>query len=223
LSDGLDLLNEKCMEAKEEWFPKTRGIERSFQYIRWVSIAAIVGSVVSGILFFLLAGRVMLAAQSRVYILSAGKAMEAFASDRRSNLAVEARAHVYDFLTAFFTLDPDERYISAGLRRALYLADRSAKRVYDDLKESGYYAQVVTANISQRLQIDSISLDMHQAPYYFRCYGTETITRATSIVTRDLVTEGWLREVERSENDPHGFLVERWTILENRDVKIEHR
>ena len=208
---------------RSEIFPRTGGIERSFQYIRWVSVAAIVGSLVSGILFFLLAGRVMLAAQSRVYILSAGKAMEAFASDRRSNLAVEARAHVYDFHTAFFTLDPDERYITAGLRRALYLADGSARRVYDDLKESGYYAQVVSANISQRLLVDSISLDMRHRPYYFRCYGTETITRATSIVTRDLVTEGWLREVERSENDPHGFLIERWTILENRDVKIEQR
>jgi conjugative transposon TraK protein len=208
---------------RTEIFPKTAGIERSFQYIRWLSIVVVVGSFLSGVLFFVLAGRVMLAAQSRVYILSAGKAMEAFASDRRSNLIVEGRAHVYDFHMAFFTLDPDERYITAGLRRALYLADGSAKRVYDNLKESGYFAQVVSANISERLMVDSISLDMRAAPYYFRCYGTETITRATSIVTRDLVTEGWLREVERSENDPHGFLIERWNIIENRDLKIEQR
>lgn len=204
-------------------FPKTWSIERSAQHIRRLSIVAIVGSCVSGILFFVLAGKIMLAAQSRVYILSAGKAMEAFASDRRSNLAVEARAHVYDFHGAFFTLDPDERYIKAGLTRALYLADGSAKRVYDDLKESGYYASVVSANISERLLVDSIVLDMGHRPYYFRCYATETITRATSIVTRDLVTEGWLREVERSENDPHGFLIERWSILENRDIKIQQR
>jgi len=204
-------------------FPRTEGIEQSARHIRRLSIAAIVGSCVSGVLCFVLAGKIMLAAQSRVYILSAGKAMEAFASDRRSNLTVEARAHVYDFHQAFFTLDPDERYIGAGLRRALYLADGSAKRVYDDLKESGYYAGVVSANISERLFIDSIVLDMAGSPYYFRCYGTETITRATSIVTRDLVTEGWLREVERSENDPHGFLIERWSILENRDIKIQQR
>jgi conjugative transposon TraK protein len=212
------------MESKKpDFFPKTRDLERSFKYIRWVSIAAIVGSFISGILFFALAARVMRSAQKRVYLLSAGKAMEAFASDRPSNLAVEARALVYDFHEAFFTLDPDDRYISAGLKRALYLADRSAKRVYDDLKEAGYYSGVVSANISQRLVIDSINLDMARAPYYFRCYGTETITRATSIVTRDLVTEGWLREVQRSENDPHGFLIERWNILENKDQKIEQR
>lgn len=191
--------------------------------LRNLSVAAIAGSCISGVLCFLMAGKVVLAAQSRIYILSAGKAMEAFASDRRSNLAVEARAHVYDFHEAFFTLDPDERYIAAGLRRALYLADGSAKRVYDDLKESGYYAGVVSANISQRLIVDSITVNIGRMPYYFRCYGTETITRTTSIVTRDLVTEGWLREVERSENDPHGFLIERWSILENRDIKIQQR
>jgi conjugative transposon TraK protein len=204
-------------------FPKTTNIEQSFRYIRYVSIAAVVGSFVSGLLFFLLAGRVMLAAQSRVYILSAGKAMEAFASDRRSNLGVEAKSHVYNFHEYFFTLDPDEQYIAAGLRRALYLADGSARRVYDNLKESGYYAGVVSANISQRLVIDSIALDIHTSPYYFRCYGTETITRATSIVTRELMTEGWLREINRADNNPHGFMIERWTILSNRDLKIEQR
>jgi conjugative transposon TraK protein len=204
-------------------FPKTLSIEQSARHLRRLSIAAIIGSCISGVLCFVLAEKVMLAAQSRVYILSAGKAMEAFASDRRGNLTVEARAHVYDFHQAFFTLDPDERYINAGLKRALYLADGSAKRVYDDLKESGYYAGVVSANISERLLVDSIALDMGRRPYYFRCYATETITRATSIVTRDLVTEGWLREVERSENDPHGFLIERWSILENRDIKIQQR
>jgi conjugative transposon TraK protein len=204
-------------------FPKTKNIETSFRYMRWVSIAAIAGSFLAGIAFFVSAARVMVTAQSRVYILSAGKAMEAFASDRRSNLLVEARAHCRDFHLDFFTLDPDERYNSVGLRRALYLADGSARRVYDNLRESGYYSGVVSGNISQRLVVDSISVDMARAPYYFRCIGTETITRATSVVTRDLVTEGWLREVNRSENNPHGFLIERWTILENKDIKIEQR
>jgi len=204
-------------------FKKTKNIEDSFRYIRLVSIAAVAGSLVSGILFFALASRVMLSAQSRIYILSAGKAFEAFSSDRRSNLPVEARAHVYDFHEAFFTLDPDEKYNMATLRRALYLADGSARRVYDNLKESGYYAGVVSANISQRVVIDSIALDLRSVPYYFKCYATETITRETSRVTRNLLTEGYLRETKRSEDNPHGFLIERWAILENKDLKVEQR
>jgi len=123
----------------------------------------------------------------------------------------------------FFTLDPDEKVIGDNLNRALYLADGSAKRVYENLRESGYYAGVISGNISQRVTVDSIRLDLAGYPYYFRCYGQETIMRATSIVTRDLVTEGYLRDVSRSDNNAHGFLIERWTILENRDIKVEQR
>lgn len=204
-------------------FPKTKNIESSFRYIRGVSLAAILGSAISGVFFFIWATQAITKAQSRVYILSAGKAFEAFASDRKPNLLVEARWHVINFHNDFFNLSPDEKYINGTLKRALYLADESAKRIYDNLKESGYYANVVSANISQAIEVDSVSLNMSNYPFYFRCYATETITRTTSVVTRDLITEGFLREVNRSENNPHGFLVEKWSILENRDLKVEQR
>ena len=162
-------------------------------------------------------------AGDRVYILSSGKALEAFAADRKENLPVEARDHVKTFHEYFFTLDPDERVIQANTTRALYLADGSAKRVYDNLKESSYYAGIIAGNISQAVSIDSIQLDMKLYPFYFRCYATQKITRTTTIVTRSLVTEGYLRNVSRSDNNPHGFLIERWTILENKDLKVENR
>ena len=204
-------------------FPKMKNIETTFRFIRLLSIIAITGSFLAGIAFFGLAARAITAAQSKIYILSAGKAMEAFASDRSTNLPVEAKAHIINFHEHFFTLDPDDKFIAEGLRRALYLADASAKRVYDNLKESGYYANVVSANISQRVEIDSIQLDMTGYPFHFRLFATEKITRLTSIATRDLITEGYLREVSRSDNDPHGLLIERWLVIDNRDIKIQQR
>jgi conjugative transposon TraK protein len=204
-------------------FPKTRNIERSFRLIRAVCLVAVIGSLGSGIFFFVWAGQ--LAGQERrvVYILAAGRAMEAFRSDREANIAVEARAQVRDFHERFFTLDPDERFNAEGLKRALYLADGSAKRVYDNLTESGYYAGVVSGNMSQRVLVDSIQLDLGTYPFRFRFFGTETLTRPTSVVVRALVTEGYIREVNRSENDPHGLLIEKWAIIDNRDLKIETR
>jgi len=159
----------------------------------------------------------------RIYILASGKVMEAMAGDRRDNIPVEARDHVRTFHTLFFTLDPDERLIEGNIGRAVYLADASAERVYKNLKEAGYYGDVVTNNITQRVRIDSVAVNTDSYPYYFRCYGQELITRPTSIVTRELLTEGYLREVSRSDNNPHGFLIERWVILSNRDLKVEDR
>jgi len=162
-------------------------------------------------------------AEERIYILASGKALEAVAQDRKDNVPVEARDHIRSFHQYFFSLDPDEKVINTNLVRALYLADGSAKRQYDDLKETGYYSGIIAGNISQEISIDSIHLDMTGYPYYFRCYATEKITRPSSLVTRDLVTEGWLRNSSRSDNNPHGFLIERWTILDNRDMKTEAR
>ena len=172
---------------------------------------------------FFAAGRTVTLAQGRIYILVNGKVLEALAGDRKDNIPAEARDHIRNFHQLFFTLDPDEKVINENLGKSLYLADGTARRVYDNMKESGYYAGVISANISQRLAIDSIRLDLTGYPYAFRCYGLETIVRTTSIVTRSLVTEGYLRNVSRSDNNPHGFLIERWTILENRDIKVEQR
>ncbi len=157
--------------------------------------------------------------QQRLYILANGKILEAMAESRKDNVPVEARDHIATYHLDFFTLDPDEKVINTNLTKALYLADESGKRVYQNLLESGYYASVISSNISQRLFIDSIELNTTKEPFYFRLFGEETITRPTSIVTRELQTEGYLRQVSRSDNNSHGFLIERWSILSNRDLK----
>lgn len=204
-------------------FPKARNIERSFRYIRVFTALVVAGSMLLCAFISWLAFRAGERAQDRIYILASGKALEAVARDRKDNVAVEARDHIRTFHELFFTLDPDEKVINTNLARALYLADGSAKRQYDDLKETGYYSGIISGNISQEIVIDSISLDMSNYPYHFRCYGSEKIIRPSSLVTRDLLTEGFLRNTSRSDNNPHGFLIERWAILDNRDLKVEAR
>jgi len=204
-------------------YQKSRNIESSFRLIRMSCVVLVLACCGFAGYAFYRASEEIRRAQGRVYVLAAGKVMEAMASDRRDNVPVEARDHVRTFHSLFFTLDPDDKVINDNLGRALYLADASARREYEALKEAGYYAGVITGNISERITVDSIHLDITGYPFYFRLYGTETITRPTSTVTRDLVTEGYLREVSRSDNNPHGFLIERWTILSNRDLKTEGR
>ena len=161
--------------------------------------------------------------QERIYILANGKALEAWSAERRDNIPVEARDHVKMFHHYFFTLDPDDRVIEGNITKALYLADASAKRQYDDLKESRYYSNIISGNISQEIVTDSIRIDTDQYPFHFRCYSKQKLIRTTSIVTRSLITEGYLRNVSRSDNNPHGFLIEKWSTLENKDIKTENR
>jgi len=156
--------------------------------------------------------------KNHIYILANGKALEALAADRKDNIPVEIRDHVKVFHQDFFSLDPDDKQIQATITKALYMADVSAKKAYDNLKEAGYYNNIVSGNISQTVNVDSVQVDINQYPFYFKCFATEKLERSTATITRSLVTQGYLRNVSRSDNNPHGFLIEKWEILNNQDV-----
>ncbi len=204
-------------------FRKTKSINDAFRHIRSFSLLLITSCILLCCYCIYKSFSMVTATQQRIYILANGKALEVFSSDRRDNIPVEARDHVKTFHQLFFTLDPDDKVIHTNITKALYLADGSAKRAYDDLKEKGYYTNIIAGNISQQVIVDSVSVDINEYPYRFRCYATQNIIRATSTVSRILITEGTLRNVSRSDNNPHGFLIERWATIENRDIKITNR
>lgn len=204
-------------------FTKAKGIDTAFRHVRLFTFLIVAASF--GFSGYAVYKGYALAEDSRdkVYILTEGSILEAYASSRQENIPAEARSHVAIFHRLFFTLDPDEKAIQSGVGKALYLADASAKLQYDYLKESGYYTQMISGNVSQLIEVDSVALSTVDYPYYFRCTARQRIIRTTSIVTRLLITEGYLRTVSRSDNNPHGFLIERWKTLENRDLQVKKR
>jgi conjugative transposon TraK protein len=201
-------------------FRKMKNIDTAFRDYRRYTLVVICGSLLAVCFMAYECKSLIASLQSKIYLLYNNTVLSAVASDRRDNLAVEARGQVHIFHELFFTLDPDDKVIQANVTKALYLADGSAKKEYDDLTETGYYANIISGNISQRIQVDSIQTDLRSEPYVFRCYATLTITRSTSTVTRSLVTQGDLRPVSRSDNNLQGFLIQHWTILENKDLKV---
>lgn len=204
-------------------FRKMKNIDTAFRHVRGFTMLLIVGCVVLCGFTIYKSYSLMAQVQSKIYILANGKALEAYASERKDNIPVEARDHVKVFHRLFFTLDPDDKAIQATIAKALYLADGSAKRVYDDLKENGYYAGLISGNVNQTILVDSVAVDINEYPYRFRCYATQSIVRPTSVTTRSLITSGSLRSISRSDNNPHGFLIERWNIIENSDLKTVGR
>ncbi|MEP6750744.1 MAG: conjugative transposon protein TraK [Bacteroidota bacterium] len=204
-------------------FTQMKNIDSAFKYVRRFSMLMVIACIIISCYSLYKSFQLVASIQGKIYVLANGKALEAYASERKDNIAVEAKDHIRNFHTFFFTQDPDEKVIISNVKKALYLADASAKRQYDNLKESGYYTNLIASNISQTILVDSITLDINQIPYYFKCYGKVEITRTTTVVTRSLITEGYLRNVSRSDNNPHGFLIERWETIENKDLKVVNR
>lgn len=204
-------------------FQQLKNIDTAFKHIRVFSLALILTCAFICCYTVYKSFQLITQTQERIYILSNAKALEAYSAERKDNIPVEARDHVKMFHRYFFTLDPDDKMIQANVTKALYLADVSAKRQYDNLKESRYYSNIISGNMSQDIEVDSIHLNLDNYPYYFRYYSKQRIIRATSIVMRSLITEGYLRNVARTDNNSHGFLIERWNTLENKDIKTINR
>jgi conjugative transposon TraK protein len=204
-------------------FKKMKNIETAFQHIRTFSLVFLAANILIVCFtlyrFELRQGK----GNDKVLILPSGKLISGELALRKTNIGAEARDHVRSFHQLFFTLDPDDKAIRENLTKALYLADGSARDEYENLQENGYYAGLVAGNISQRIKIDSVWVDPATEPYLFKCYATQLIIRSSSKTSRSLVTSGQLREVSASDNNPHGFLIEKWTTLVNTDLKTETR
>lgn len=204
-------------------FTHLKNIDTAFRHIKTFSIILIAANSLITCFVVYTNQKAVIKAQRTVHILYNGKLLEAVAAERKNNLPVEMRDHIKTFHEDFFNLSPDDKAIEFNISRSLYLADESAKRQYDNLRESGYFNNLISANISQQLKVDSIRISGNQFPFSFTCYATEKMIRSSSTVYRKLVTQGEIRDIqEQTDNNPHGFLIQHWQVITNRDTAIKN-
>ena len=205
-------------------FKSLKNIETSFKQIRIFGIvflvlcAGITGYSVWSSYSFAEAQR------QRIYVLDGGKSlMLALSQDMTQNRPVEARQHVRNFHELFFTLAPDKSAIESNVSRALFLVDKSAFKYYQDMQEKGYYNRIISSNINQIVQVDSVACNFDVYPYKAVTYARQYIIRQSNITERSLVTRCDMINSVRSDNNPHGFTMERFEIVENRDIRVTER
>lgn len=205
-------------------FKSLKNIETSFKQIRMIVLVFVV--LCAGITGYSVWNSYDFAEAQRqkIYVLDEGKSlMLALSQDLSQNRPVEAREHVKRFHELFFTLSPDKNAIESNINRALFLVDKSAFRYYQDMSEKGYYNRIVSGNINQVIQIDSVACNFDAYPYKTTVYAKQMIIRASNVTERSLVTRSDLRNSVRSDNNPHGFIMERFEIIENRDLRTIDR
>lgn len=205
-------------------FKSLKNIETSFKQIRFFGIVFV--CLCAGITGYALwsAYNFAEAQRQKIYVLDGGKSLIlALSQDLSQNRPVEAKEHVKRFHELFFTLSPDKNAIESNIQRALYLVDKSAFGYYKDLQEKGYYNRIISGNINQNLQVDSISCNFDTYPYKVVTYARQLIIRESNVTERSLVTRCNLINSVRSDNNPHGFTMENFEILENKDLRVIDR
>ncbi len=199
-------------------------VESSFKKIRLLSILFIVlCTAIVGYSIFS-SYRFAEAQREKIYVLDKGKSlMLALSQDASLNRPVEAREHMRRFHELFFTLAPDNKAIESNIKRALFMADKSAFDYYKDLSEKGYYNRIISGNIHQRIVVDSIQTNFNTYPYEMVLHAKQWIIRASNKTERSLVTTCQLVNSVRSDNNPQGFTIEGFRVLVNTDIQTIKR
>lgn len=205
-------------------FKSLKNIETSFRQIRLFGIIMVSLCACVAIGAVILSLNFAEKQREKIYVLDNGKSlMLALSQDMSQNRPAEAREHVRRFHELFFNLSPDKSAIEHNINRALILSDKSAYNYYTDFSEKGYYNRVIAGNINQVVQVDSVVCDFNTYPYTARTFARQMIIRESNVTHRTLVTQCRLSNVSRSDDNPNGFIIEGFTILENKDISTVKR
>lgn len=159
--------------------------------------------------------------RNKVYVLSDGIPMMAELTDQSVTIDIEAKAHINMFHQLFFSLAPDDEYIKYNIERAMYLIDESGLMQKNTLQEKGFYSNIMSASANFTIKTDSIKFDTETMKFTY--YGKQRIERKSSILYRELVTEGNLEKTKRTENNPHGLTITNYRTVLNKDIELKNK
>ena len=196
-----------------------KNIETKMKVALWIALASMLTSIIVSALAFSYARKIATQERKHIYVLDRNIPLVAVSTNVDDNRQAEYKAHVETFHQFFFTLPPDDKFIEKQMEKAMYLVDASGVAQYNTLKEKGYFTSLVATSSISTCSMDSITLDMNNGHFTF--YGKQKIQRPSMITVRSLITEGWLIDQPRTDNNPHGALITKWKTLENKDLQNE--
>ncbi|WHF51011.1 conjugative transposon protein TraK [Chryseobacterium gotjawalense] len=193
-----------------------KNIEQKIKINKVVSIASILFAVLIVIVGFVFAYKLVQDSRKSLYVIDNGVPILVKQTDELLNRPVEYKSQIELFHRLFFTLAPDDRYIKENVEKSLYLIDDSGKKEYTNLREKGFYNQIISGNSLVTVRNDSIKMDLPNRKFIY--YGTQMINRKNTLIIRKLITEGNFEDMIRSPNNPHGVLLRNWRILDNSEL-----
>ena len=193
-----------------------KNIEQKIKINKVVSIASILFAVLIVIVGFVFAYKLVQDSRKSLYVIDNGVPILVKQTDELLNRPVEYKSQIELFHRLFFTLAPDDRYIKENVEKSLYLIDDSGKKEYTNLREKGFYNQIISGNSLVTVRNDSIKMDLPNRKFIY--YGTQMINRKNTLIIRKLITEGNFEDMIRSPNNPHGVLLRNRRILDNSEL-----
>mgnify|MGYP003521962108 CR=1 FL=1 len=201
--------------------PLLKNLENKIKLVMTICVLFLTGCIVISLSSIIIAKGMVDDAHKKIYVLDGNVPILVQRTEVDETMEVEMKSHIELFHHLFFTLAPDDKYIKYTMEKAMYLVDETGVAQYNALKEIGLFNNIMGTSAVFSIFCDSIDLDKKKM--HFKYYGRQRIERRTSILYRQLVTEGDLRKVPRTPNNPHGLLIENWRTVLNKDLEQRNK
>lgn len=198
-------------------------IETSFRKLKFITVASIASGVIIALGAVYISGQQMLSNNDNIYVIDRGSAVMAARSGQDAYRDLEVKDHIERFHELMFNLSPNSESIKRNLDRALVMSDKSAYDYWMDLSEKGFYQRLISANISQEFVTDSVKVDMLSYPHSVTTYGKLYMLRESNITAYQFESSCRLVDVERSQTNPHGLMIERFVVTRNDNLGTRKR
>lgn len=196
-----------------------KNIESKIKLATITTVLTLISAVAIVITVMVYTSRQIEESRKSIYVLANNVPVKADHHYSNETRSVEYKSHIERFHDLFFTITPDNEFIENNIAKAMYLIDESGIQQYNTLKEKGFYSQIMSASAVLTLITDSVKVDYDRN--YFVYYGKQKIDRKSSTTIRSLITEGYLKDIPRSDNNPHGLLILNWKTVENKDLQTQ--
>ena len=198
-------------------------IETSFSRLKFITSITVFASTIVAVSAMTFVVWSMNASRQKVYVVDRGSAVMAALSPEYESKDLEVKDHVTRFHELLFNVTPNAESIKRNVDRALTMCDRSAYDYWMDLSEKGFYQRVISANITQEIVVDSVSVDVSGYPYEAIVHASLYIIRESNITRYDFESSCRLMEVERSASNPHGLMMEKFAVIRNKKMETRRR
>lgn len=198
-------------------------INRDFKAMQHITITALVLGFLMVLFSLLYAYHSIQKEKRQIYVLSKEGSILLASSLRNTdeNRLFEIINQSHLFHNSFFALDPDVEIIKNRVQKALAISDPSVLELERKRQEKLFYHNIVNSGISLDIKVDSVQVLREKAPYFLRTYCTHIVIRQTNKVVKTLITEMYMRNIDRSFRNAHGLYIFNFKVLyhKNKDKK----
>ena len=198
-------------------------IDTAFKKTRLIAILSLALSFLFGVTVMVVAMSMVSKGKGKIYITNGyGNTLTAYQIAANENREAEVKAQVRTFHSLLYDISPDPSEIEKSLNEVLLMGDASVK-AFLDKRGDAYYKKLISNSAEIKYTLDSVKVNTKIYPYKAVQYGKEVVQTSVGFLVKNLVTTLDLREVARTDVNPHGLLIGNYEVLKNNRLRFVER